>query len=130
ASLFLFYVGWSKNLQDVAASQRQMLETTQWMNDNLPEDALLGAFNSGIQGYFSTHRVVNLDGLVNNEALAALQRKDVWGYMQEEGVQYLADYDLYLRYRYKSFLGVDDPFDRLELVYEEPLTKLHVYKLK
>ncbi|MBI2610942.1 glycosyltransferase family 39 protein [Candidatus Kaiserbacteria bacterium] len=128
-SLFLFYVGWSKNLQDVAAPQRQMLETTQWMNDNLPADALLGAFNSGIQGYFSTHRVVNLDGLVNNEALAALQRKDVWGYMQDEGIEYLADYDLYLRYRYKSFLGIDDPFSQLELVYEEPITKLHVFKL-
>lgn len=130
ASLFLFYVGWSKSLQDVAAPQRQMLETTQWMNENLPADALLGAFNSGIQGYFSTHRVVNLDGLVNTEALAALQRKDVWGYMQDEGVEYLADYDLYLRYRYKSFLGIDDPFARLELVYEEPITKLHVFKLK
>ncbi|MBI4068145.1 glycosyltransferase family 39 protein [Candidatus Kaiserbacteria bacterium] len=129
-SLFLFYVGWSKNLQDVAALQRQMLETTEWMNANLPADALLGAFNSGIQGYFSTHRVVNLDGLVNNEALAALQRKDVWGYMQDEGIEYLADYDLYLRYRYKSFLGIDDPFARLELVYEEPITKLHVYRLK
>ncbi|MBI2612506.1 glycosyltransferase family 39 protein [Candidatus Kaiserbacteria bacterium] len=129
-SLFLFYVGWSKDLRNVAAPQRQMLETTQWMNANLPEDALLGAFNSGIQGYFSTHRVVNLDGLVNNEALAALQRKDVWGYMQDEGIQYLADYDLYLRYRYKSFLGIGDPFSRLELVYEEPITKLHVFKVK
>src|SRR3989344_1874007 len=130
ASLFLFYVGWSKSLQDVAAPQRQMLETTQWMNENLPADALLGAFNSGIQGYFSTHRVVNLDGLVNTEALAALQRKDVWGYMQDEGVEYLADYDLYLRSLYKIFPATADPSPRLELVYEEPITKLHVFKIK
>jgi len=130
-SLFLFFVAWSKSLQDVAAPQQQMLETVQWMNENLPEDAVIGAFNSGIQGYFSTHRVVNLDGLVNNEALAALREKNIWQYLHDEGIEYLADYDLYLRYRYKSFLGVDDPFDRrLELVYEEPITKLHVFKIK
>ncbi len=128
-AFYSFYVAWDRSLQNIASPQKQMLETTLWMNDNLPEDAVIGAFNSGIQSYFSTHRVVNLDGLVNNEALAALQRKDIWGYMQDEGIDYLADYDLYLRYRYKSFLGIDDPFARLELVYEEPITKLHVYKV-
>lgn len=128
-AVYLFYVAWSKGLENIAAAQKQMLETTQWMNENLPEDAVIGAFNSGIQSYFSTHRVVNLDGLVNNEALEALKRRDVWSYMRDEGIEYLADYDLYLRYRYKSFLGIDDPFKRLELVYEEPVTKLHVYKI-
>lgn len=129
-SLFLFYVAWDKSLEDIAAPQKQMFETVLWMNENLPEGAVVGAFNSGIQSYFSTHRVVNLDGLVNNEALAALKRKDVWGYMQDEGIEYLADYDLYLRYRYRSFLGIADPFAQLELIYEEPVTKLHVYKIK
>ncbi|MBI4093740.1 glycosyltransferase family 39 protein [Candidatus Kaiserbacteria bacterium] len=128
-SLFLFYVAWSKGLENIAAPQKQMLEATQWMNQNLPEDAVIGAFNSGIQSYFSTHRVVNLDGLVNNEALQALREKNIWQYLSSEGIDYLADYDLYLRYRYKSFLGVDDPFSHLELIYEEPITKLHVYKV-
>lgn len=127
-ALFLFYVAWDRNLENVAAPQKQMFETVLWMNENLPKDAVVGAFNSGIQSYFSTHRVVNLDGLVNNEALAALKQKNVWGYMKDEGIEYLAEYDLYLRYRYKSFLGIDDPFSRLELIYEEPVTKLHVYK--
>lgn len=128
-SLYVFYVAWDRNLQNIAAAQKQMLETVQWMNENLPQGAVIGAFNSGIQSYFSTHRVVNLDGLVNNEALEALKRRDVWGYLRDEGIEYLADYDLYLRYRYKSFLGIDNPFERLDLVYEESVTKLHVYRI-
>lgn len=129
-SVAVFYIDWSKNYRKGIDGSRQVVETSLWMNNNLPKGATIGAFNSGILGYFSTHRVVNLDGLVNNEAYMAIREKDIWNYIESENIRYIADHDVYLTYRYKSFLGIDNVFDHLQLVYEEPEFKTHVYKVK
>ena len=128
-TLSLYYISWSKNLRNVWGTP-ELVTAALWVNDNIPKGATIGSFNAGIQGYFSTHRVVNLDGLVNNAAFEALRQKDMWSYIQSEKIQYLVDMDQYYKYRYKSFLGVDNIFDHLELLYEEPITKTHVYRVK
>jgi hypothetical protein len=114
--LFAFYVAWSKDIRNQYVSAEEIYAVTEWSNAHLPPDAVIGAFNSGIQGYFTRNRVVNLDGLVNNAAFEALEQKQVWNYLQSAGVTYVIDYDIYITYRYKSFLGIPDPLDQLELV--------------
>ncbi len=125
----LFYVSWSKNLRDGYNTSQQIFETTMWMNSNLPQGALVGAFNAGIEGYFSTHRLINLDGLVNNRAFEALEQRRIWGYIQSEHIQYLADNANRVAYRMKGFLGIPDLLDHLDPIYTSDIGA-SVYKIK
>jgi len=66
-----------------------------WMAAHLPPDAVVGSWNAGQIAYFSGLTVVNLDGLVNDQAYADRleQRLPVLDYLEREGIGYLADYD-------------------------------------
>ena len=61
----------------------------------LPPDAVIGAWNSGELGYFTPQTVVNLDGLANDASYFNFLRDggDVRDYLEEEGVEYIADYN-------------------------------------
>lgn len=37
-----------------------------WIDENLPEDAVLASWDAGVVGYFSHRSVINLDGVVNS----------------------------------------------------------------
>lgn len=116
--LSLYYISWSKNLHNVNETGLYVLTTTLWMNDNLPTHAIIGAFNSGIEGYFSTHRLINLDGLVNNRAYEAIMHKDEWEYIQSEHIGYIADFGQRFTYRMRGLLGIDNVLGQLEVVHE------------
>jgi hypothetical protein len=51
------------------------LATAVWMREHLPADAVIGAWNAGIYGWYAGRTVVNLDGLVNDE-IAPIVRRD------------------------------------------------------
>lgn len=99
-----------------------------WMAGNLPGDAVVGSWNAGQIAYFSGLTVVNLDGLVNDQAYAErlAQRLPVLDYLEQEGIDYLADYDgpdlsMPPRKRWdsrKSFRG-EVPRARLKLMHRE-----------
>jgi hypothetical protein len=72
--------------------QREMLEAGLAVSERLPKDAVVGAFNSGIIAYVSEQTVVNLDGVVNEDAARALKRHELLAYMRERQVRYLVDY--------------------------------------
>jgi hypothetical protein len=114
-ALFTFssFISWSRNLEDSQIQQSETMAVAEWTNSNLPRGTVIGAFNSGVLGYFSNHRVINLDGLVNNKAFAALRDKKLFDYIEEEKIDYLIDFEIYPTYRYRGFLGVDDPLSRL-----------------
>jgi hypothetical protein len=63
------------------------------MGAHVDPDARLGAFQAGIYGYFGQRDVVNLDGKVNQDALAALRGKRLHEYVQAQGVRYILDRD-------------------------------------
>ena len=60
----------------------------------LPPDAVIGSWNSGELGFFAPQTVVNLDGLVNDASYFNFLRDggDVRDYLEEQGVEYIADY--------------------------------------
>lgn len=113
--LFSFALGWKKEVLGSQAPQLAMLEAAEWGNQNLPEGTVIGVFNAGVQGYFSNHRVVNLDGLVNNAAAKAIADRELWPYI-EANVDYLSDFPIYLDYRYRGFMGVNDFDKKLEII--------------
>jgi hypothetical protein len=113
-TLFFYYVNWSKNLRDSFSPQQEMLAATEWANTHLPAGVIMGSFNAGIQGYFSTHRLFNLDGLVNNKAYTAMEEYKLWSYIKSQKIQYISDFPIYLSYRYKSFFDTPNIFNNLE----------------
>jgi hypothetical protein len=70
-------------------TQPTIYEAALWVRDNLSEDALLAAKNSGILQYYSGHVVLNIDGKLNNEIVPVLEQRRLWSYLEEKGVGYL-----------------------------------------
>jgi hypothetical protein len=46
-----------------------------WISSNVPPEGVIGAWSSGRLGFFSGRRVVNLDGLCNDQRLLAAIRQ-------------------------------------------------------
>ncbi len=130
AVFFSFTVDWSKALRGGDQSPLDMRAAAIWQSEHLPPGTRVGAFNSGIQGYFSKAQVINLDGLVNNAAYDALREKRLWAYIHEARIAYLIDFPFYLTYRYKSFLGTDTPQSDLTLVTTIGSSSLSVWRVK
>jgi hypothetical protein len=89
------------------------LEAAGWINRNIPPDALVGAWNAGIMGYYSDRQVVNLDGVVNPSAFEAVRAGRLMAYVREAGIEYVVDSDQALRGEYGVFMGSGWP-DALE----------------
>jgi len=64
-----------------------------WINNNLPKDAVVGAYSSGILSYFSERRIINLDGLCNNAIYKASNNKTIDEFLDSMKVGYLADHE-------------------------------------
>jgi len=72
-----------------------------------PEGAVIGAFQTGALGYFadgSGRTVVNLDGVVDAEAAAALRAHDLEAFVSRRGVTHFADWPMNAR-RFRACLG-------------------------
>ena len=54
----------------------------------------MGVFQSGAIGYhLPRHRVMNLDGVVNPAALAAMKQNRLSEYLRREDIHWIADWD-------------------------------------
>ncbi len=59
----------------------------------MPPGSRVGSWNAGIIGFFSPPgRVVNLDGLVNDDAIPYIQRNDLLAYMATTHITHIADF--------------------------------------
>ena len=86
-----------------------------WMNEYLPPRSVVGTFQAGIIGYFSKHRVVNLDGVVNRQAYKALMSKRVGEYIRKEKITHVADWEIVMdKYLWlKSSMVPDQDLSRI-----------------
>lgn len=93
ALVLLLAVGFALEWRSIASRQSGCgyLQLARWIEVNTPPEAVVGAFQSGVLGYFLERKVVNLDGVVNPEALEALQRQEVFAYVKREGIDLIAD---------------------------------------
>ncbi|MGC8838152.1 MAG: hypothetical protein ACP5UM_07015 [Anaerolineae bacterium] len=81
-----------------------------WAAAALPEGAPIGAFNAGIQGFYGTHTVVNLDGVVDVQAHEAIRKGTLYAYALHRGVRYVIDHRTYVEGMYAPFWG--EPLER------------------
>ncbi len=64
----------------------------QWINANVPRDARIGSFDSGVLGYFTDQPVVPLDGLINSvDYFEALKSQRFEEFIHVNGVEYIAN---------------------------------------
>ena len=68
-----------------------LLEAAHHLRDHTPPETIVGAWNAGILAFFSERTVVNLDGVVNDAALAALRDGRLLAYARERGVDGIVD---------------------------------------
>lgn len=67
-------------------------EAAVWLNDNVPHDARIGAFQSGVIVYYTDAPVINLDGKVNADAHRAMTDRRMWDYVCEQQLDYIVDW--------------------------------------
>jgi hypothetical protein len=118
-TLGLFFINWNRNLQNVSESQVVHLRMAEWLDQNVPANAIVGIFNAGIVGYFSNHPVDDIDGLVDTQAERALEARQLWQYIIDNKITYVSDWDVYFNYRYKSFFGTPNYMSHLKLIHTE-----------
>ncbi len=75
-------------------SQAAILESALPTVEQLSANYKIACFNSGYYGYFTRRRgsVVDLDGVVNSDALAALKAGRVGAYLRRDSVSYILDF--------------------------------------
>jgi hypothetical protein len=79
-----------------------------WIKSHTEPNAVVGGFNSGIVSYYSDRRVVNLDGVMNDAAISAIQKHKLSEYIDSQRIEYLADIDGELIRFMDSFSGDKD----------------------
>ena len=78
------------------AYQRDMLELAEWMQGNLGAGSVVGAWDSGIYSYYSGCRVINLDGLMNNDIAGLMEaNRPLWPEWKRRGVDSVDSYELW-----------------------------------
>jgi hypothetical protein len=77
---------WQQSASMPQLTQPAIYEAALWVRDNLPDDALLAAKNSGILQYYSGRVVLNVDGKLNAEIVPVLEGRRLLPYLREKGV--------------------------------------------
>lgn len=76
--------------QEVAFIEREMVDTARWVQANLPAQAVIAAHDIGALGYFDTHPLVDLAGLISPQVIPILNdERALANYLDTQGVEYL-----------------------------------------
>lgn len=73
--------------------KKQAALIAQPLLQDLPAAARVGSFNTGIYQYYTDVDILNLDGVVNPDAVAAHRNGDIAGYMKRMNVRFLVEQD-------------------------------------
>lgn len=76
--------------RDVAFIESEMVETARWASANLPPQALIAAHDIGALGYFDSHPLLDLAGLISPQVVPFLRDEArLARYLTEQRVDYL-----------------------------------------
>jgi hypothetical protein len=92
AVLFVMQIGTvaDPNLRSIQLANR---DAGEWIDANLPADAVLASWDAGVLGYFAERPVVNLDGVVNSKAFVdARDAGELGPFLAERGVGFVANH--------------------------------------
>ncbi len=87
----LFWIrGGQAYARDVAFIESEMVATARWVNANLPPQALIAAHDIGALGYFDSHPLIDLAGLISPEVIPFLRDEArLAEYLNEHNVDYV-----------------------------------------
>lgn len=102
----------SNTLKSSYPQQELILRMSNAIN-NKNIDGEIGAWNSGIMGYFTNQTIVNLDGLVNNDIYPFIKDNKLYDYINERELKYLVDFDFVLKTKSNRVSGGYDD-DRMD----------------
>jgi hypothetical protein len=99
----LFFSGWAVWSQPFRIAYRSI-----FMEDivnRIPAGERVGAFNSGYLQYFTDRKVINLDGLVNNEVLPYYRENKGLEYFRNRNIGWLVDRAGYFVHVFGPYFG-------------------------
>jgi hypothetical protein len=82
----LFLNGIQQWNQGYFSWQKEIYKDALWLRENTSSFDVIGCFSSGIPTYFSERRVINMDGVLNGEAIEAIKNKSVIAYMKSKNI--------------------------------------------
>ncbi len=104
----LLVLQWSRDLLGPPTSPLNLMMYTSgipWLQQHTPPTTIIGSFNAGIFGYFSGRRVVNLDGVINEDAYRALAAHRLADYVDEARLDWVIDWGGQLEWFLAHFSG-------------------------
>jgi len=86
-----------------------------WVSENFDDGTVIGSMQSGAMSYFSQNvKVINLDGVVNEDALAAAKNKRLMDYVRKMKIEYIIGWDANIDFLIRESEG----FDKTDLTKE------------
>lgn len=87
------WVGAGQNARDVVMVETQMVQTAEWVNENLPADAVLAVHDIGAIGYFTSNPLIDLAGLVTPAVVPFIRDEaQLSTYLDSAGADYLVTF--------------------------------------
>lgn len=79
--------------KDVAFIESEMVDTANWVADNIPSQDIIAAHDIGALGYFGGHQIVDLAGLISPEVIPFINDESRLGnYLDSSKVNYLISF--------------------------------------
>ena len=89
-ALGFIYLGAQSYARDVAVIESEMVVTAKWVAASLPSDALIAAHDIGALGYFDTHDLIDLAGLISPDVIPFIRDEpQLVNYLDQRGADYL-----------------------------------------
>ena len=108
--LFILFIpyGFSYGLQYYSQWNKKCppryLSIALFAKDNIPPNAKVGAFQSGCVSYWLENTVINLDGVMNEDAYLHLKNKTMDVYLKDQQIDYLVE-EVVLFEMWDKYLG-------------------------
>ncbi len=91
--LLFSFIAARQNAYDVQWVENEMVQTAKWIQQNIPQDALIAVHDIGAIGYFDQHKIVDLAGLASPDVVTFIRNQDqIAKYLDERGVNYLVTF--------------------------------------
>jgi hypothetical protein len=89
-SFAFIFLGAQSYANDVAVIESEMVVTARWVSANLPPDALIAAHDIGALGYFDSHELIDLAGLISPEVIPFIRDEtQIAEHLDQSGAGYL-----------------------------------------
>lgn len=84
------FLGANSYAQDVTIIESEMVVTAKWVSENLPPTAIIAAHDIGALGYFDTHQIIDLAGLISPEVIPFIRDEPQLAiFLNESNANYL-----------------------------------------